>query len=128
MLETNDTISVNDFKAWLQGVEDMQEDGWVPSPIQWKKIRSKIDQIGATQPATNAPPAPMFPSYPPNVRGIDTAYIAPEAPTSSLNIPIPTPSARVSTFMAPPPPPQHFDSPKTPDIDTSSGNYSAPFV
>ena len=128
MSELNEVISLNDFKAWLQGVEDMQDDGWVPSAVQWKKIRMKIDQVGAS-PLPVA--SPMFPTYPPNVRGgIEPVYGAQSAPVSSLNIPIPTPTpgARVSTFMAPPPPPQHFDSPKTPDIDTSSGNYSAPFV
>lgn len=41
------TITLRDFKAWLQGVEDMQEAGWTPNAEQWKRIRHKIDLITA---------------------------------------------------------------------------------
>jgi len=39
--KTNE-ISVSEFKSWISGIEDMQEDGWVPNKVQWDKIKSKI--------------------------------------------------------------------------------------
>lgn len=36
---------LKEFKSWLEGVEDMQDDDWTPSDIQWKKIRKKIDEL-----------------------------------------------------------------------------------
>lgn len=39
------TISLERFKSWLEGVEEMQEDGWHPSAAQWKTIRDKFDLI-----------------------------------------------------------------------------------
>lgn len=38
---SNDMIDVDTFKAWLQGVEDMQGADWCPSLEQWRKIRQK---------------------------------------------------------------------------------------
>ncbi len=38
-------ISLREFKAWMDGVEDVQEDDWVPSKAQWDKIREKISLI-----------------------------------------------------------------------------------
>lgn len=45
----DDTIDIDTFKAWLSGVEDMQGDDWTPSAEQWKKIRSKINQLTALE-------------------------------------------------------------------------------
>lgn len=83
------TIDVTTFRAWLQGVEDMQDDGWVPSPAQWKKIRAKIDlieeQVVVKQ---HAPyPTPNFmgqiPRTPPD------AWAQGQQPASSLRIATP---------------------------------------
>ena len=69
-------ITVNDFKMWLSGVEEMQDETWTPNQTQWKRIRQKIDDIDdtpisapvvnnnvtyATEPASAAPfrPYPM---------------------------------------------------------------------
>lgn len=38
-------ITLRDFKSWLSGVEEMQEDDWSPSTEQWRRIRQKIDLI-----------------------------------------------------------------------------------
>ena len=44
-------ITISEFLMWLQGVEEMQEDDdWIPSLKQWKRIREKIDCIITTQP------------------------------------------------------------------------------
>lgn len=40
--KSNSHLSVNEFKSWMSGVEDMQESGWVPNKTQWERIRSKI--------------------------------------------------------------------------------------
>ena len=39
------TITLENFRSWLEGVEEMQEEDWVPSAAQWKTIRKKIDSI-----------------------------------------------------------------------------------
>lgn len=43
--EQDEYVSISEFEAWLQGVEDMQDDDWIPSDKQWKKIRSKINKL-----------------------------------------------------------------------------------
>ena len=53
------TIDITTFRAWLQGVEDMQEEGWVPSGAQWKKIRAKIDLIEEQVVVKQHAPYPM---------------------------------------------------------------------
>lgn len=42
---SKETITINDFKMWLSGVEEMQDDDWTPTQSQWKRIRGKIDNI-----------------------------------------------------------------------------------
>jgi len=41
----NRKISMSEFKAWLDGVEEMQPSGWVPNSEQWRTIRDKIETI-----------------------------------------------------------------------------------
>ncbi len=36
-------VTVGEFKAWIAGIEDMNESDWHPNKIQWDKIRNKID-------------------------------------------------------------------------------------
>lgn len=108
--ETLSTITLSDFRSWLQGVEDMQEDGWTPSPVQWKKIRTKINDIEST-PVVQRVEQPDLTVIP---QQFSTPYIPPYQ----------SPTAR------PPfnPPRSFVDNPKTPDVDTSNGSYTAPFV
>lgn len=70
-------ITVAEFKQWLSGVEDMQEDGWVPDAGQWAKIRAKVDLISdedepiatmQSQPQ-HAPPQYHEPAYQPSNGG-----------------------------------------------------------
>lgn len=63
-------MTLEQFRAWLCGVEDMQEIDWTPSPSQWKKIRDKLDEIdGGSQPTTNSvvyrPPQTNVPLFEP---------------------------------------------------------------
>jgi len=37
--------TLKEFQAWLQGVEELQPEGWSPDADQWKLIRAKIDGI-----------------------------------------------------------------------------------
>lgn len=58
-MSTDKKISFQEFKAWLQGVEEMQDEGWTPTGVQWQKIKEKLNQIDFHQPTL---------VYPPNVR------------------------------------------------------------
>lgn len=51
--DKKEEISFTEFKAWLQGVEEMQEDDWAPNHIQWKKIKEKLSQVNFPQPHSN---------------------------------------------------------------------------
>jgi hypothetical protein len=66
------TITVQEFKAWLSGVEDMQGEDWHPSAEQWAKIRSKIFSIKDTSSQQQGEPggAPSGPVK----RGVDPTF------------------------------------------------------
>lgn len=116
----NNEISLADFRSWLQGVEDMQEEGWTPTAVQWNKIRQKIDQIvekpvkygtttGQIPPGSIPRPAPVInPTIPPSSTFDNGSH------------------PRVSSVFAPPP--MRPETPKTPDIDTSNGQYTTLFT
>lgn len=38
-------LSLNEFRAWLSGVEEMQPEDWTPNANQWRTIRSKIEEV-----------------------------------------------------------------------------------
>ena len=38
-------VTLNEFRSWLEGVEELQADEWAPTKEQWKLIRVKIDSI-----------------------------------------------------------------------------------
>lgn len=46
-----DQMSFQDFLMWLQGVEEMQPEGWSPDQRQWEKIRDKMRCIEFSQQA-----------------------------------------------------------------------------
>jgi hypothetical protein len=41
----NTKITISEFKAWLEGITDLQGEEWSPNPEQWKKIKSKLFSI-----------------------------------------------------------------------------------
>lgn len=43
--QDNTPLTLAEFKAWLNGVSDMQETTWSPNKEQWEKIKSQIDRI-----------------------------------------------------------------------------------
>lgn len=81
-------ISLLEFRAWLNGVEELQPRTWAPSPEQWKMIRKKIDQISTggdklpitttmlTGPAYKRPSGPnVIPPAPPVAGGVPAGQI-----------------------------------------------------
>ncbi len=88
------SISLIEFKMWLEGVEEMQENGWTPDARQWLRIRSKIDAI-ENEPVR--PPARLagHPGHTVNPGGFPPGFaetFAPlnGAPPSSAGIPMPS--------------------------------------
>ncbi|KKN24909.1 hypothetical protein LCGC14_0890270 [marine sediment metagenome] len=122
--------TVGQFKAWVEGVEEMQKDDWHPSKDQWKKIRAKIDEL-IDQPTiatvtrrvehpTTLPtitmPAVVIPSD--SVQIVDTGV--------DESTPIPTTSALTTETIGTDG--KSAVKSKTPDIDTSDKDYSSPFA
>ena len=108
-------ISLTEFKAWLEGVEELQARTWFPDDKQWKLIRKKINCIVETsrhlvQPASH-PGVPQMP-----------IYEAPQAPTSFETAEIGEPSPAAQELLK-----AGDASKKTPDIDTADGNYQSDF-
>lgn len=38
-------VTIQEFKAWMQGIYALQEDDWAPNKDQWAKIKKKIDDL-----------------------------------------------------------------------------------
>lgn len=140
-------LTVKEFRIWLQGVEEMQEANWTPSPSQWKRIREKLELVNDAQPVGLKPVGPVYrnnepPMLPPGFP-VPPMYANPGAGD-------PPPAAAGPSSLAPVPPVPPAAPPrqvrtlnglpvtlasgngqtaKTPDIDTSHGkNYNTPFV
>lgn len=96
--EKTKTISLKEFKMWLEGVEEMQADGWVPDARQWQRIRDKIDSIKEEQVSS-----PAF-HYAPGVRGGPATGTAPFAGAGASNVELPPGSELVFQPMNPNPP------------------------
>ena len=117
----NTTITIREFRCWLQGVEEMQEEDWVPSKAQWTKIRQKIDTI-QDAPSTTTLPAKEG-TYPRSgvIVPVDDSAVqlqaGPVIPAGPSNLIVPPRSA-----------PSLLGQPKTPDIDTSTKQYESSFV
>lgn len=122
--------SLKEFRAWLQGVEELQSDEWSPNFDQWKLIRDKIDGIieekvvvekttASPHVNNNAPPVyntPPPPGLPPGIQ--------PPPPVGGF---IPTdvemsPAARQLLNPA-----VNGGKVVTPNIDTSDGNITSSF-
>lgn len=118
-------LTVSEFRYWLSGVEEMQPDDWCPSKQQWDKIRDKIDQLEVTQPVMVQPQIDQ-PIY--------RTPAAPVAPVIDPNRPVQYVGGGLSPAAAPPPNAALFgtDTPgitsKTPNIDTSNGQYLPAFL
>lgn len=123
--KTDTTISVREFRMWLQGVEEMQDAGWTPTTQQWAKIREKIDSIrdmAIPETPVNIQMSPTFVN--PNVRAPGLAtheqVVIPAGPSNLNYTPEPT---FINPLLA-----GSGGQIKTPDIDTSNGGYRSGFA
>lgn len=141
IVELIETVTLSMFKSWLEGVEEMQGDDWTPTSTQWKRIREKIDTI-ENEPGTHQVATPNkvvtqrprvsapVPTFLPQSN--DVLPVFPEVPSG-----IPSSAANVmqtgngSIPLQPVNPmlrePQPGQANKTPDIDTSTGQYESSF-
>lgn len=123
--------SLKEFKAWLQGVEELQPDGWAPNAEQWKLIRNKIDGIVEEKPAAPQPqrsltqPTQPMPSHNQAQANPVVQTALPQPPPVGGLPPVEvemTPAARKLLN------PGADGKTQTPDMDTSDGNVTSPFV
>jgi hypothetical protein len=92
-------LSVSDFKNWLEGVLDFQEEGWTPNLDQWTKILGKIEELDdstpvshpteKTPPGTNSP-APHYPQAQPSKTRHPRPHVDAPAPPPDLEGPAAT--------------------------------------
>lgn len=127
-LKPSKTCSLEQFKAWLSGVEEMQEDGWVPNSTQWRRIRQKIDEVVENSRPFNAGAAGA-----PVVSDQPARIVQPSGPSAFSNVP------SVNMTGAAPAPPPHISFVattdmtrdgsgariKTPNVDTSQQPYQS---
>lgn len=93
-------ITLSEFRAWLQGVEELQPKGWSPNTEQWKLIRDKIDAITETKTQVvehSSPNTVAAPVFRPNMpRPTGPAFIPPPPP-----VPGGVPADAIVTGVAP---------------------------
>lgn len=127
MSNKDETLTIAQFKAWLEGVEEMQPDDWTPSETQWKRIRAKIAKL-----CEDMEKQPLHGHHVPNVGGSVVTQYPLHNPRASDHI---HPSTLVDATVALSPTVPHKPlgvqtsgvTVKTPDIDTSNGTYVSNF-
>jgi hypothetical protein len=115
-------MTVQEFKYWLSGVEEMQSDDWSPDKRQWDRIREKIDSIVSNTVVTQSP------------QRIES--FAEQSPQEKfVERPVQYAPSGVGRVAAPPPSGALFgnaDNPafpvKTPNVDSSKGGYEPAFI
>lgn len=135
-----------EFRAWLEGVEELQGSNWHPDAEQWRLIRAAIDSIVDDEPEVvyvDSGPAPVHTPPPRDVPvRHDSAPIHREAPrptrpapeqlmvNSSLppNVEIsPAAKAALGGKLPAGMVPDASGKLKTPNIDTTNGDYNSGF-
>lgn len=116
--------TLKEFRAWLQGVEELQPDNWSPNQPQWKLIRERIDGIieeKIVEKVVKKEAVPEAPIY----RNSPSVYDAPQQPSSipagAINAEM-TPAAK--KMLSPGP----GEKAKTPHIDASAGPVDSSFA
>jgi len=115
--------TLNEFQAWLSGVEEMQDGNWVPTLEQWELIRRRIELIIPDEVTPNIQTTVGGP-FNPNLANIPNF---PMVPDSFGNTSI-MPSTTQLQPGAPPSytPPSQLGSEKTPDME--AGDYKSGFA
>lgn len=106
-------MKVDNFKSWLDGVLEMNEEGWVPSKIQWKKILEKINSLEIDNSMVNS--QPTSPGHYNNPI-VQPSYNPPYS-TDNINTRVPEFPIAVSSEL-----------PSITPVSTANGNYDTPFV
>jgi hypothetical protein len=109
-------ISLIEFRAWLEGVEELQPSDWAPDATQWKLIRDKINKVVES---TTPPPAPEVPIMQSefNTNGVT---MAPEVSGGVPSLPI---------VVVPPESASAFGTERTPSKTPNvGGDYQSTFV
>lgn len=115
-------ITVKEFQMWLSGVEEMQPEDWSPDKRQWERIREKINQLD-----TEPPHVPQHQSVP--IMASQPREYVESTPYMSYGgsglASVPTPARPNNPLFA------NSDNPssmvRTPNLDTSDGNYRTAF-
>ncbi len=99
-------VTLTEFQAWLEGVEELQAKDWSPDATQWKLIRNKIKNIVAPEPVAAPvaaeppmvfPGRPAAPAAPSLIPGVPAA---PEVPGSiPADMEIVPPSAEAAALL-----------------------------
>ncbi len=129
--------TLSEFKAWLEGIEEIQPDDWSPDLGQWKMIRDKIAAIQEPPPPVETgiviPPAPARP--PPRQVQQAPAQLPPSSLTTNTvtgDIPTPEMTPAAKAILSGKLPKEMVTDPsgtsKTPNIDTLDGNYESSFT
>jgi len=119
--------TLREFRAWLQGVEELQPDGWSPNPTQWKLIRERIDGVieekVIVEKVTKTEPSPV--SMNPIYQNGNPNFMAPPIQSS---IPPGAVNAEMSNDAKQMLSPKSGKNAKTPDIDGSAGPTGSSFA
>lgn len=124
---TDKKISFQEFKAWLQGVEEMQDEGWSPTPVQWQKIKEKLGQIDLS--AQLVAPRPANVEYRPTFVPPPESRLEQEVPFTPPPSVMQPPVSRLSTPTNIPETADHeqFVSRAVPRDSKGGGAYTTPF-
>jgi hypothetical protein len=125
----NKKVTLNEFKAWLEGVEELQPDDWSPSYDQWELIRKKIGLIilNETIPKNvplrgherNIENSEMYPPRQDQPTGLIPPPPVGGVPNGEVNGITPKASNMLTSTG---------EKTITPDIDTTDGNYASTFT
>ena len=138
--------TLSEFRAWLNGVEELQPEDWAPNAAQWKLIREKIDSIAEPKADVDTdalakaiegisnnqrPPAPQpwgAPQGNPMAAGIPPA---PPAPAGVPAGPVEAASGMEQTPASvnlPPAPPVDIVEAAKPKDTAEDGKYESSFI
>lgn len=137
-VKKNKPVTLAEFKAWLEGVEELQPADWSPDSNQWELIRNKMFSIVESDSDVNfmhVPQQPMqrpMPQQPVAPQAEPMPMVIPGPPVQSTSLPTVeptmTPAARAAMQGRPiPGTPGPDGKIRTPNIDTSNGKYSTSF-
>jgi len=131
--------TLREFKAWLQGVEELQPDNWCPNRDQWILIREKIDSIIEEKPVekivekqtvgnsglSQMPQYPQMTQMPQMTQPVVPGIMP--APPVPGGVPMSAPVEMSSQAKKLLNPAANGGKIKTPDIDTTNGTFESSF-